>query len=339
MTSLLEQAKRSVDFRLRRLFTRTLHVGQWGGQQTVTPARARRYREVSERQFSDAHRRRRELAARLAPTRSLVVPEGNALAHQFIGDLPVVQRALSRSTEVLKAALDDGGLGRFAISKDYLLRVPLDASDLDLGGPFVSLALDHDVVAPAARYLGTLPVLREVSLLYSPNDAPMSDMGDRMASYNSQYPHLDEPADRHMRVFVHASDVSEGSGPLHVVPADDSDAINDSLGRSRYMNRLSDAELAAHGERVLGRAPVIEKALGPRGTVWYADTCRCWHYGSRPGVESRLVISIWYCHPFSANLLPYPFQRFSESLLGFPRLSHLAERTQDPVARALLGIE
>ncbi len=339
MTPLIERAKRSLSFRAKRAVTRAIYVGQWGGQQTVTPARARRYREVSERLFSDAHRRRQDLAGRLTPTRSLVVPEQTSLAHQDVRDLPVVERALARCAEVLDAAREGGNLTRFSINKKYLLRLPLDASDLDIGGPFVRLALDHDLLAPAAQYLGTLPILREVSLLYSPNDGPMSDMGNQVASYNSQYAHVDEPTDRHMRVFVHASDVSETSGPLHVVPADDSDAINDYLGRSRYLNRLSDEELADYGERALGRPPVIERALGPRGTVWYADTCRCWHYGSRPGTEPRLVISIWYAHPFSANLLPYPLQRFSESLLGFPRLTHLASQTRDPITRALLGVE
>jgi hypothetical protein len=121
------------------------------------------------------------------------------------------------------------------------------------------------------------------------------------------------------------------------VPGHDSDAITSLLGRSRYLNRLSDEELFCHGRRALGRDPEIRKAVGRAGTVAFADSCRLWHYGSREGTEPRLLLSIWYCHPYSANFLPPPLQRLNNALLEFPRLRRLAAETRDPVERAVLG--
>jgi hypothetical protein len=217
------------------------------------------------------------------------------------------------SNPAARQAEAGGDPRRLSLGKEYLVRVPLDHAELTLDSPLVRVALHPKLLGPAARYLGVLPVLREVILIYSPNDVPLEPEGPGQGEYNSQYAHLDEPADRHMRVLLHASDVTESSGPFHAVPGHDSDAITSLLGRSRYLNRLSDEELFCHGRRALGRDPEIRKAVGRAGTVAFADSCRLWHYGSREGTEPRLLLSIWDCHPYSATLLPPPLERLNNA--------------------------
>lgn len=337
LSSVADRVVKSLRVRSNRALRGALHVGHWGAPESLTPAASLRYRERMQRLFPDAYERYRELGQSVPGDGAFTVPEESAFGLLDASGVDAVRDAVTRSRELLERARQGGDPRRLSVGKEYLVRLPLDRADLALDSPLVRVALHPKLLAPAARYLGVLPILREVVLLYSPNDVPLGPRGPVHGEYNSQYAHLDEPADRHMRVLLHASDVTESAGPFHAVPGSDSDAITSLLGRSNYLNRLSDEDLFRHGRRALGRDPEIRKAVGPAGTVAFADSCRLWHYGSREGTEPRLLLSIWYCHPYSANFLPPPIQRLNNAVLGFPRLRRLATETLDPVERAVLG--
>lgn len=337
LSGLVDRAARSVEVRSKRALRRAVHIGHWGAPHALTPEASLRYRLRMQGLFAGEYRKWRELRERVEDDRSFEIPEGSAFARLDAGSVDVVRDAIALSLERLEDARKSGILGTLSRGKSYLVRVPLEPRDLSLSSPLVRVALHPKLLAPTARYLGVVPVLREVVLLYSPNDVPLENGGPKPDEYNSQFAHLDEPADRHMRTLLHVSDVTEDTGPFHAVPGQDSDAITTLLGRSRYQNRLSDEELLEAGKRALGRAPEIRQALGPSGTVTFADSCRLWHFGSREGKKPRLLLSIWYCHPFSANFLPPPLMRLNRALLEFPTLRHLAAQTSDPVERAVLG--
>lgn len=337
LTDLVDRAAKSLEVRSVRTLRKAAHVGHWGAPRALTPEASLRYRLRMQRLFSRKYGRWQELAERVRDDGDFSIPDDTAFAQLDGRPLEVVKRATARCETILDAIRSAGRIRDLSQGKQYLVRVPLSEEDLSLESPLVRVALHPKLLAPTARYLGVLPVLREIVLLYSPNDVPLAAEGPKPGEYNSQFAHLDEPADRHMRTLLHVSDVTADSGPFHAVPGRDSDAITSHLGRSSYQNRLSDEELREVGRRALGRDPEIRKAVGPSGTVTFADSCRLWHFGSREGTRPRLLLSIWYCHPFSANLLPPPLLRFNGALLQFPTLRHLAAHTSDPVERAVLG--
>jgi hypothetical protein len=337
LAGLADRAARSFEVRSKRALRRAVHVGHWGAPYALTPDASLRYRLRMQRLFSRDYRAWQALGERVTGDDSFTIPEETAFAQLDARSLEVVEQATARCEAILAATRETGGLRTLPEGKNYLVRLPLSASDRSLESPLVRVALHPKLLAPTARYLGVLPVLREVILLYSPNDVPLASESPQPEEYNSQFAHVDEPADRHMRTLLHVSNVTADAGPFHAVPGRDSDAITTELGRSKYLNRLSDEELRDVATRALGREPEIRQALGPPGTVTFADSCRLWHYGSRESSKPRLLLSIWYCHPFSANFLPPPLLRFNRALLEFPALRDLAARTSDPVERAVLG--
>jgi hypothetical protein len=128
-----------------------------------------------------------------------------------------------------------------------------------------------------------------------------------------------------VKVFVYCSDVDPGSGPLTLLPADDSLRVRRSVGY-QYRQRLTDEQVA--GVVGTGREVPI---LGPAGTAVFVDTSRCFHYGSRVAADAppRLVTMIQYQTPFSF-MVPTHAQR----TLPFRRLI----RPQlTPLQRLVLG--
>jgi hypothetical protein len=116
--------------------------------------------------------------------------------------------------------------------------------------------------------------------------------------------------------------VDEQSGPLTVLPADDSQRVRRALGYL-YRQRLTDAQVAS----VVGTGRE-RPILGPAGTTVLVDTSRCFHYGSRvgPGAIPRLVTMIQYQTPYSFMLpagaqTSLPFRRLIRS--GMPALERL----------------
>ena len=165
----------------------------------------------------------------------------------------------------------------------------LTDADLIRYPQLIDFCLSPDVVAAVSGYLGTLPILRRVALLLS---LPASTDED------SRLFHLDPEDTRQIKIFVNASDVQQGQGPLTFLPADVSSTVinhirrEERLGgkRSLRYRRWMDDEVLTH----CTRADLIEHA-GPAGAGVLVDTSRYLHFGSRlkPGTY-RLVFMAQY---------------------------------------------
>jgi hypothetical protein len=126
-------------------------------------------------------------------------------------------------------------------------------------------------------------------------------------------------------VFVYCSEVDRKSGPLTILPADESERVRRAVGY-QYRQRLTDQQVAGVvGER--REVPI----LGPCGTLVFVDTSRCFHYGSRVASDAppRLVTMIQYQTPYSF-MLPTPAQK----TLAFRRL---IAPGLSPLQRLVLG--
>ena len=174
--------------------------------------------------------------------------------------------------------------------KEWFLRNLLTDGDLQRNPMLVDFALSDAVLGMATRYLGVVPYLCRVDLVYSlprPN-------ADNIAS---QLFHVDPEGLTQVKYFIHVYDVGEPEGPFTFIPADDTARIVAdvrALRRRRgkpHSGRYLDEEIEA-----VGGASSIVRLKGPTGDGVAIDTSRCLHMGSRvqPGAF-RLCLYLQYC--------------------------------------------
>jgi hypothetical protein len=190
----------------------------------------------------------------------------------------------------------------------------IDTTTLDLGSPFIRLALRPDVVAAVSSYLGIVPVIAHLNVYYS---TAHSD-----ETRSSQLFHCDADGTTQMKIFVLCSEVTPAHGPLTLLDAQASRALRRRVDY-RFGGKLKDKRLSR-----MVSPDDHHPILGPPGTVCFVDTTQCFHFGSRlePGVGPRLVTMIQYLAP-SSFMLPRdhragsPFRQLASA--DMPRLQRL----------------
>ncbi len=198
-----------------------------------------------------------------------------------------------------------------------------DCDRLTLDSPFMKFALRSDVVGAVSRYLGVVPVLARIDLWYSAHESHLN----RTHLY-----HCDWTAIEQVKVFVNCTNVGPDDGPLIMVEAAKSReirrALNYDYDRQGNKYYASDEQMADRGA-----AGYEHRFTGPPGTVYLADTSRCFHCGSRiaEGAGPRLVALFQYLRP-SAFRLPLKFRS------GAP-FRKMARKDQAPWQRMVLGAE
>ena len=170
------------------------------------------------------------------------------------------------------------------------LRSILTNQDLARNPQLVDFALSDALLSLVTNYLGTIPHLNRIDLLYSVNHG-----GEDAIS--SQIYHLDPEGTRQAKLFMNLRDVGPDEGPFTFIPASETTRIVNAIKKSRpaetemAAGRYLDDELASVGG--------LDKAIsvaGPKGSAGLVDTSRCLHFGSRvkPGTY-RLCLYMQYC--------------------------------------------
>ncbi len=199
----------------------------------------------------------------------------------------------------------------------------LDHDRLTLDSPFVKLALRPDIIGAISAYLGVVPVLARIDLWYSAYEPDLN---------RTHFHHCDWTAISQVKVFINCTDVGPDDGPLIMVPAVKSREIRRAL---KYEYAVLGRKHFVPDERMaeLGAAEHEHRFTGPPGTVYLADTSKCFHCGSRiaEGAGPRLVALFQYLRP-SAFRLPLKFRS------GAP-FRKMAREDQAPWQRMVLGAE
>ena len=129
------------------------------------------------------------------------------------GQLPPADGVAAAANELIDSIGHDRLLDVSATkrTKPYLASGFLDKSRLDLDSPYLRFALSDEVVTTVTAYLGVVPVLKRIDIMYSvaQNNKPKA----------SQLWHLDHDDIRQVKVWVHCSDIGPESGPLTVLDA------------------------------------------------------------------------------------------------------------------------
>ena len=236
----------------------------------------------------------------------LVLPPGSvALVHDVVAE---ARRALG--------VFDGEEPRRSAGKKRFLVNV-LDREALTRDSAIIRFALQPDLLATVGDYLGLVPILTSVGVYYS-------DAVEGVPT-SSQLYHCDADDTTQVKVFVYCSDVDAPCGPLTVIDAATTAAVQRRTGYA-YGKRLPDERIRASVAQVTEHVIV-----GTTGTVALVDTSRCFHYGSRvtAGAAPRLALIIQYSTPYSF-MLPEPFP----DALPFRRL---ADPSMSEMQRLVLG--
>jgi len=243
-------------------------------------------------------RERRKLAQQhVASATSAEMPRARgfrALAPDHFDEMPAVI-ATCRALFAEKVAVEEAGAeqdGRLkvrAVKHEYLRNL-LNNDDLRKSPILLDFALSDGAMGMAARYLGTIPFLNRVDLLYS-----LPRAGEEKVS--SQLFHVDPEGLSQVKFFINVFDVGDDEGPFTFIPADDTARVVREVGTlrrrhgKRHAGRYLDDEIAA-----VGAAPAIVRITGPQGSGVAVDTSRCLHMGSRVAPGSfRLCLYLQYC--------------------------------------------
>jgi len=278
---------------------------------TVTLADRAATHERIAAEKADAMERRRVLAREyLADHRAdLTIPFERAVA---VADL-VDETAAAREESI---ALNQG---RATEVNNGALEFPVLGHEFAADGPVLELATSPLIMAPVIEYFGMVPILFNVVVTRAHTTELLRNTAHLF--------HLDPEDTISFKVFVHLTDVDAECGPLHVLPADLTDKVFETV-EYRGVSRLEDDEIAD----LVGWDNVVE-VLGPAGTTAFADTTRCLHFGGRPRSEGkplREMLLYQYLLPTSVLLngeRSVPAQHF------LPQM----HATGDEVRDALLG--
>jgi hypothetical protein len=169
------------------------------------------------------------------------------------------------------------------------LRSVLTNQDLAAHPELVDFALSDGLLKLVTNYLGTVPHLNRIDLLYS-----VSHGGDEAVS--SQMYHFDPEGMRQAKLFLNLRDTGPDEGPFTFIPASDSRRITRAVKQQRASD--SDMAMARFLDRELAEVGGLDNAIsveGPTGSAVLVDTSRCLHCGSRvkPGTY-RLCLYIQY---------------------------------------------
>jgi hypothetical protein len=212
------------------------------------------------------------------------------------------------------------GLVEHGGKSDFIARGFLPESAFAIDSPYFRLALDERIVGPISAYLGVVPVLTEVDVWYSVHQPN--------APKRSQLWHMDSDDTTLIKLWVHLSDVDGSSGPLTAFSANDSARLAQAVGYDYGDGyRVADERV----NEVIGSERQVS-FVGPRGTLDFIDTCRCFHFGSRvrpDGVPRRLLM-VEYQTPYAFEFANYRKEA---------RYRKLVSETSANLERLLLGAD
>jgi hypothetical protein len=202
---------------------------------------------------------------------------------------------------------------KFSTRKQSFLRYLLNDDDLRHHPELTNFALSDAMLGAATRYLGMVPHLSRIDLMYS-----LPRAGKNI---ESQLFHLDHEGLTQIKHFIHLFDVGEHEGPFTFIPADATARIvrdvralrrRQTSAQDVELRRYSDEEIAAVG----GTGDIIT-VTGPVGAGVAVDTSRCLHLGSRvdPG-SFRLCLYMQYCTTHEITNI-YDVDRFKDDPIKY----------------------
>jgi hypothetical protein len=270
------------------------------------------------RQWNRAALERRErMAYECQQNLDFAIPHDLGVKTLPPGTLPEADEVSRVSADIIANASPEQLIGK---RKAQLVQGFVDTAQLELDSPFLRFGLHPNVLGAISAYLGAVPVLAQVDVWYSIHRAGQFE--------NSQLFHCDWTATSQVKVFVFGNDIADVSGPMVLLGAGTSKELRDKLNYNFDDGYRVEDETV---EQLVGNKDQ-HALVGPAGTVAFADTSRCFHYGSRvkEGAQPRIMAFFQYLLPTA-----FAFPKNYAQQLPFRRF--LKDENLSPLQRMALG--
>ena len=199
------------------------------------------------------------------------------------------QKIYIRSDEIFKSKeFEENANTR----KNYLNQYKIDISK-NQNHIYLKFILSNEILNIIKGYLGSDVVLSNLQLWYSNNQ--------KFVSGGSQNLHMDGEDAKQIKMFFYLSDVDEQSGPLCVISKTQSKILNKIKNKKKFIQRktkkISDNEFQDISNNIK-----IHSMIGPKGSLNLIDTSNCYHFGSRPGKNTRYLLMYQFLSSYSYYL-------------------------------------
>jgi len=224
----------------------------------------------------------RRLAVRHLSSAGVEIPWSDGYAVVKPNQLPNIENTLSYCREVIDKWMAENKSRQFDIVS-HVLTEPDGSTDLTKHPVLQAFVQAPELLGPVSRYLGEVPVLAHVSLQIShPNNSKVG----------FQKYHIDRIDRQQMKLFLAIDDVTAECGPLHFIPADESEELERS--EKYIVGRIEDDVVSRYAG-----TPGIRVGTLKAGEGLFMDTCRCVHFGSRGNAKPRHLLRIQYTSRYS----------------------------------------
>ena len=254
---------------------------------------------------------RKRLADQFRSSQYTKIPQDLGFVRARFIDMSVVEEVIRDAEQKVKYPNNQETLlGNY----DPLHYDCLDQTSLNLDSPYVRFCLQDEIIGIVSRYLREIPILTHIGVW---NSSPKYFVEHEYSE--TQFFHCDGDAGTQIKIFICVSNVTEESGPLCLLDARQSKTARRRL-RYRYHSsdyRVTDDEMGS----VLPNYNIFQ-CIGDRGTIFFADTSKCFHYGARIADRERSRVLVWFNFiPISQTLVPkkrksYPFHSLVDSNLS-----------------------
>jgi hypothetical protein len=148
--------------------------------------------------------------------------------------------------------------------------------------PIIDFACRPEVAGIVADYMGEIPVLSVISLIYTPTNSSM---------LGPQNFHRDMNCASQVHLIVNIDDVDEETGPFTFLSGDQSSRIIKTIGHSD--GRVTDEAIRAQ----ISDGDLI-KCVGQSGAAFFVNPYACFHYGARAHAKPRYILILNYTSKF-----------------------------------------
>lgn len=233
--------------------------------------------------------KRNKLKRKLITQNNFFIPESDGFALFPPNSFETSENAVKEAKKIFNK---NNNLYLNYSAKSYLREINL-SGHLSQNSPIMDFALDPQILSVVSNYLGTLPILREVRMMYSPNKGKFEG--------GSQFFHVDKEYPRMMKIFLFITPSTLVDGPLTALPADKSESIWRDVGSFKSIHRVDD-------EKVFNVYSENDTTaiIGEEGSVGFLDVARCLHFGSRPNPKSKPRLILWFVyHHYCGDVFPF----------------------------------
>lgn len=182
-------------------------------------------------------------------------------------------------------------INKIDLSKNDPIYDLLKDEDFNTNSEVFKFVTSEKVISIVSDYLGFIPLLTTVSLWYSPNLQNFDQ--------SSQFFHLDHEDVSQVKCFFFIEDIDLDMGPTQFINIENSKKL---LKKIKYRINKEEKRISDNLIYETINEDEVMSCVGKKNTIYFLDTSRCFHAGSKKSKKPRIVLFFQYLSPFSNHL-------------------------------------